>query len=262
MKNMIRNIVLIFLGALLWQGTFAQKRPEWTNGYFEDVRNSYIESISADGYDPTDARNKAMQQIVIRRDVTTGKDAIVSMQGNDMEVESNHKLIVKARVIDEYVERIDPGHCRVYLLVQTAKNPTLEYEQVKVTRRYPVSPRILVPGMAQIHKGRTGRGAFFITTELIFASLATVFELQRSSNKSKIFETDDLDDREFYMERADIMKKTRDGFVIAAAAIYFWNLIDGIAAKGDSHVVVKKSKVKLTPYATVQSAGVSLSLNF
>ncbi len=262
MKNMMRNIVLIFLGALLWQGSFAQKRPEWTNGYFKDVRNSYIECVWADGYESTDAREKAMQQIAIRRDVTTGKDVNVSMQDNDIKIEGNHNLIIKARIIDEYIERIESGRYRVYLLVQTARNPTLEYEQVKVTRRYPVSPRILIPGMAQIHKGRTGRGAFFITTELIFASFATAFELQRSSYKSKIFKTNDLSERESYMKRIDRMKKPRDRFAIAAVAIYFWNLIDGIAAKGDSHVVVKKSKVKLTPYATVQSAGVSLSLNF
>ena len=64
------------------------------------------------------------------------------------------------------------------------------------------------------------------------------------------------------MDKADKMKKLRDGFIIAAAAIYLWNLIDGAAANGDSHVVVKTPKVKFIPYATAQSAGVSLSLNF
>ena len=74
------------------------------------------------------------------------------MHGNDVKVDGNHNLIAKARVIDEYVERIEPGRYRVYLLVQTAKNPTLGYEHVKVTERYPFSPRVFVPGMAQLQR--------------------------------------------------------------------------------------------------------------
>ena len=259
---MIRNIVLIFLGALLWQGTFAQKRPEWTNGYFEDLRNSYIECVSADGYEPSEARNKAMQQIAIRRDVTTGKDVIVSRQGNDVKVEGNHNLIVKARVIDEYVERIEPGHYRVYLLVQTAKNPTLEYEQVKVTERYLFSPRAFVPGMAQLYKGSTAKGTLFIVGEVAAIGGIIAFENLRSSKVSKINTTHDVASRKKYMNDANNMKNVRNGFIAGAVAIYAWNVIDGIVAKGKKHVAIGQSHLRITPYAMPEAAGVRLCLSF
>lgn len=262
MRGMIRNIVLIFLGALLWQGTFAQERPAWTNGYFEDVRNSYIECVSADGYEPADARKRAMQQIVERRSLASGTDATVSIQGNDVKVEGNHNLIAKARVIDEYVERIEPGRYRVYLLVQTAKNPTLEYEKVKVTERYSFSPRVFVPGMAQLYKGSTTKGALFIAGEVAAIGGIVAFESLRSSKESKINSTHNATLRQKYINDADKMQNLRNGFIAGAVAIYAWNVIDGIVAKGKKHVAIGQARLRITPYALPEVAGVKLCLNF
>lgn len=259
---MIRYIVLIFFSVLLRQGTFAQERPDWTNGYFEDVRNSYIECVSAEGFEPADARKKAMQQIVERRSLASGTDATVSMQGNDVKVEGNHNLIAKARVIDEYVERIEPGRYRVYLLVQTAKNPTLEYEKVKVTERYSFSPRVFVPGMAQLYKGSTTKGALFIAGEVAAIGGIVAFESLRSSKESKINSTHNASLRQKYIDDADRMQNLRNGFIAGAVAIYAWNMIDGIVAKGKKHVAIGQARLHITPYALKEAAGVKLCLNF
>ena len=255
---MVRYFILTFWGALLCQSTFAQERPEWINGYFEDLDNSYIECVSSDGYGPADARERAMLQIAERRGIASGSD--VSIQGNNVKV--NHNLIVKARVLDEYVERIEPGRYRVYLLVQTAKNPTFEYEQVKVTERYSFSPRVLIPGMAQLYKGSSAKGTWFIAGEVATIGGIIVFENLRSSKMSKIKMTHDAVSRKKYINDANNMKNIRNGFIGGAVAIYAWNVIDGIVAKGKKHVVLKGLNVRLSPYTTMLSTGISLCLNF
>lgn len=258
MKAMVRHFVSLLFGTLLWQGTFAQERPAWTNGYFEDVCNSYIECVSADGYEPANARNRAMEQIVKRRSVASGTDAMVS----DVKVEVNHNLVVKARVIDECVERIEPGRYRVYLLVQTAKNPTLEYEKVKVTERYPYSSRVFVPGMAQLYKGSTTKGVLFIVGEVAAIGGIIAFEGLRSSKVSKINTTHDAASRKKYMNDANNMKNVRNGFIAGAVAIYAWNVIDGIVAKGKKHVAIGQSNLQIIPYAVPKVAGMKLCLSF
>ena len=52
--------------------------------------------------------------------------------------------------------------------------------------------------------------------------------------------------------------------VIAAAAIYIYNLIDGFVANGAKRVVVKERKVYFSamPYADTHSVGMSIALNF
>lgn len=268
MKKLLFVLISCILLSFVTMGqyTSSKKRPEWVDGELGNANmrlyNSRLDVVRAKGYSEEDARNNAAKNSILNQSGASGARFSVQVQEGNIVITGNDELTVKSRIIDEYRQKMGPGEYEVTLLVQTAVNPTLALEPVIVTRRYPFSPRILVPGMAQLHKGSTGKGVLFITSEVVFASGAVVFELQRSSNKSKIFKTDVLEERRDYMDKADKMKKLRDGFTIAAAAIYLWNLIDGAAAKGDSHVVVKSPKVKLTPYATAQSAGVSLSLNF
>ncbi len=261
---LISSMLLSFV--TMGQHVSFKKCPEWVDGELGHanmrLRNSRLEVVTAKGYSEEDARNNAAKNGILNQSGETGARFSVQVQDGNIIITGNDDLTVKSRIIDEYRQKMGPGEYQVTLLMQIAGNPTLDLEPVIVTRRYPFSPRILIPGMAQIHKGSMGKGAFFITSEVIFASGVAVFELQRSSNKSKIFKTNVLKERQDYMDKADKMKKLRDGFAIATAAIYLWNLIDGAAANGNSHVVVKKNKVKLTPYATIQSAGISLSLNF
>jgi len=259
---MMRYIFFIVLGTLLTQSTFAQNRPAWTKGYFEDVRNSYIECVSADGYEPAEARKRAMNLIVERRSLASGANVKVSLQGNDVKVEGGHDLIAKARVIDEYVERLGAGQYRVYLLVQTAKNPSLSYENVKVTERYSFSPRVFVPGMAQLYKGSTTKGALFIAGEIAAIGGIVAFESLRSSKESKINSTHNATSRQKYIDDASKMENLRNGFIAGAVAIYAWNIIDGLVAKGKKQVVIGQTHLRITPYALPEAAGVKLCLSF
>ena len=246
---------------LLWgQCTSTQEKPAWVDGYFEDLNNSYIEKADASGYSQDEARNKAANVIMKQRGSATG--VRVDANGNILSIGEN-SLTVKARVVDEYTEHCSDGMYHVYLLVQTAKNPTYDYERLKLTKDYPFSPRVFVPGMAQLYKGSTAKGVSFIVGHIAFIGGIIVCEELRASYASKINTTHDVQKMQNYINNADNMQTARNVFIAGTAALYVWNVIDGIAAKGKKHVIVLgDNNLKVAPYVMPNSTSVMLSFNF
>lgn len=261
----MRRILIIVIGALLLQGTYAQNisRPKWIEGYFEEAQHSYVEVVSAVGYEPDNARKKAMQQVIERRSMASGTQATVSMLGNDVQVKSDHDLIAKARVVDEFVERIEAGQYRVYLLVQTAKNPALPFDPVTVSEKYPFSARVFVPGMAQIYKGSIGKGSCFIAGEVVFIGGIVASECLRQHYAQQINMTHNSTYKQKYAQNANICNITRNVCIAGAAAMYVWNVIDGIVAKGNKHVLIgDMAQLHIAPYADYESGGLVARVNF
>jgi hypothetical protein len=248
--------------AVMGQHGAAPEKPAWVNGYFYEADNSYIESVSATGPAEDEARNKAAAIVIERRSLSTGKRVQVQVRGNNVMVEGNDELTVKSRILDEYVEHYAPGEYRVNLLVQTAKNPTYEYERVKVTTSYDFSSRAFVPGMEQLYKGSTTKGVLFIVGEVATVGGIVVCEGLRASYKSKINTTHSASDRQTYNSNADNMQNLRNGFIAGAAALYAWNVIDGIVAKGKKHIQIGDANLKIAPYASPYAGGISLAFNF
>ena len=262
----MRKIIFILMCVLLPSIVKAQytslEMPSWVKGYFEEQPNSYIEVVSATGYSEDDARNKAAQLIVERRSLATGQHTNININNGNIIIAGSDDLTVKSRIIDQYTEKIGMGEYRVSLLVQTAKNPEFQYESVMVTDRYKFSPRVFVPGMAQLHKGQTVKGALFIGTEIAAIGGIIVTESMRTSYQSKIKMTHNSSEIQSYISKADNMGNIRNCFIGAAAAIYVWNVIDGIVSKGKKHVEIGAAQMQFVPYTDVESAGLLLTLSF
>ncbi len=246
---------------IMGQNAHGNVKPDWVNGYFRELPNSYIEVVSASGYDLKSARDKAANEAIKRRSLATGAEASVSIYGNNLNVVSNHDLIVKSRILDEYVLHTSIGYT-VYLLVQTVKNPTYDYEPITVTEKYPFSARVFVPGMAQIYKGTVVKGIAFISGEVAMLGGVVVFECMRSSYSSKINNTHNADARLQYINKANLMSGLRNGFIAGAAAVYAWNIIDGIVAKGNKHIMIGDASISVSPYVAPEHSGMMLTLNF
>jgi hypothetical protein len=240
-----------------------KERPEWVDGYFREENNSYIESVTANGPTEDEARNRAASIIIERRNLSTGQRVKVQVHNKVITVQGNDELTVKARVLGEYREWCGPGEHRVNLLMQTAKNPEYELEKVTVTTDYGFSPRVFVPGMAQLHKGSTLKGVLFIAGEVALIGGVVIAENLRASYTSKINTTHSAADKKTYINNADNWQNIRNGFIAGAAALYVWNVIDGIVAKGKKHVIVLgDNTLRITPYATPHAGGIALALNF
>ena len=244
------------------QSAYSGERPDWTNGYFKEMPNSYVEVVSAFGYDLKEARDKAAKEAIHRRSLATGAEASVRIIGDEVKVDSNHDVIVKARIVDEYIHHTSRGYT-VYLLVQTAKNPTYQYEPVAVSEDYPFSARVFVPGMAQIYKGSVIKGSLFITGECLFVAGIVTGQLLANNYYQKSYtEKYDAKTRKAYIDRANASLMVRNISIAGAAAIYVWNVIDGVVAKGNKHIVVGNAALAMTPYVDPYSAGLAFNITF
>jgi hypothetical protein len=175
--------------------------------------------------------------------------------------EESDGIIVSSRLIGEYWE-YDGAYYRGYFLFQTRKNRKFDFERIRITTDYAFSPRVLVPGMAQIYKGSTTKGVLFIAGEVAFIGGIIITESLRASYESKINTTHNASDKQTYIDNADNMSNVRNVMIGGAVVVYAWSLIDGIVAKGKSHVLIGSTKLQFVPYATSQSGGLALVLNF
>lgn len=263
MKSSIAIFFCLLLSCLSVMGQQTSKdRPSWVDGFRQEYQNSYLKSFSAVSSTMDDARRKALQEVADERSRATGRQYSIRESNGVVTMSSSDELTVAAQVVDEWHEVLSNGMCRVDLLVQTKKNPMFAYEPVSVTDKYPFSARAFVPGMAQLHKGSTTKGIVFIAAEVIAVGGVVAFEGMRSSYQSKINTTKNAKKRQEYTDNANNMQNLRNGFIAGAVAVYAWNVVDGIVAKGKKHVEVGHVAMRFAPYATPEDAGLAVNISF
>lgn len=247
-KIQILIFVCIFINATL----IAQERPFWVAGCFMDAPKSYIEVVAATSWSTETAKQKAYQEVINRRSLTTGTEANVSINDGKTSVTSSHDLIAASRIIDVFDEYIGGGVYKVYLLVQTAKNPTCELESVTITNRYPFSARVFVPGCAQIYKGSLTKGGCMIVAETFFAGGIALTESLRISYLKHSASTSNI----------NTCRALRDVSIAGLVGVYLWSLVDGIVAPGKTHIEIGQIETNIKPYVSRTDIGAVLSLNF
>ncbi|MDR1022366.1 MAG: hypothetical protein LBL94_03710 [Prevotellaceae bacterium] len=232
-------------------------KPDWAKSdYHLDLKNSYLEAVVVTSEVSTDAmRRKAKEILAERRSLATGERVIFG----DGEAKNQSGLTIYAKPILEW---IDYENEVGYFLFQTKKKISAQYEDVSYTDTYGFSPRVFVPGMAQLHKSSTTKGVLFIAGEVAMIGGIVVCEGLRASYESKINTTHSAVDKKTYISNADNMQNARNIFIAGAAALYAWNVIDGIVANGKKHIRIGDANLKITPYASPYAGGVVFALNF
>jgi hypothetical protein len=114
----------------LGQNSATREKPAWTNGFFQELPYSTIKNFEATGASETEARNAAAAQAIEWQSGATGIRATIDRNNNVTAVTGSDELTVKVRVIDEYREADKNRGYRVYLLVQTARLPHLEFDDI------------------------------------------------------------------------------------------------------------------------------------
>ncbi len=262
MRSLIISLLCILCPLLVVGQVTNAERPDWVNGYYLDKPNSYIEVVSATGYSSKLAREAAIEQLIANRSRATGQRVSISEENGNISVTAQDELTVKCRILGEYSERLGAGEYRVSILVQTAKNPALSYEPVTITDKYAPSVRALVPGLAQIYKGSTRKGTMFLAGEALAIGGVVACEMLRQSYTAKIGQTNNASAVNKYINTSNNMQNLRNGFIAGAAAVYVWNVIDGIVAKGKQHIEVHDIQLAAVPIATSQMSGLMLTMNF
>lgn len=239
MRHCVVSLICILCPLMaMGQYTSHRERPVWLDGCYIDRANSYIEVVSAVGYDESSAREKAINKITENRSRATGQRVKVNTQGGNITIYAQDELTVKCRIIEEFCERLGPGDYRMSMLVQTAKNPTFEYEAVNITDKYPFSYRAFIPGMAQIYKGNTTKGIAFISCELAAVG-GIIYSQSRINNcRNLIKQTYNPEHLNIYSRRISNLNTTRNVCIGVAVATYAWCFIDAAVAPGKKRIIV------------------------
>lgn len=181
--------------------------------------------------------------------------------------EKGKAISINCRVIDEYWEcRGGTYTCHVLYTVtdQNVTNAGSYDDQISLTTSYGARGlvRSIIPGWGQIYKGSTAKGACILAGEAVCAAGIIVCENQRASYHKKMKEQPRF--AQTYNTKSDNWENGRNICIGAAAALYVYNLIDAVAAKGARRVSVKKARRQfaLYPVAETNRTGVALSMRF
>lgn len=210
-----------------------------------------------------DFETKSLQQ-TSQRGVNERTNEIYSMQiqseGEDV---SLHYI-----KLDEYwCESYDGGMLRLefYTLYAVAcPNVVPQFDGFYFTDKYGASAmvRSLVPGWGQIYKGSAVKGYSILGGEAACVAGIIWCENQRASYYKKMKEQPKF--AQTYNTKSDNWENGRNVCIGAAAALYVYNLIDAVAAKGARRVVVKRNSANMTfvPMIDNESAGLSFIWKF
>ncbi len=259
MKYFLILISVLLSDIIMGQSVTTTSRPIWWDSPLIEGRCSAVRFVKVKDNSSEKVREKAVKMVFGNGLSDTSGE--ISIQGSRI-VWRNGDEIKNARIIAEHTEETTLGEVTLGMLVQVPKYNNVLFEEVRITDRYPFSPRVFVPGMEQIYKGSVTKGVLFIAGETATGIGIAVFECLRYSKKSELRNTHDLARRRKYLNEADRMRTWRNGFIAGAVVIYLWNIIDGCVAKGEERVWIKKCKMGIRPHGTGSGAELTFGLNF
>ena len=258
----------ICLSVFCTQAYAATPPPPWMSGDMPVKTNSsyYFRVIQGEGSTFAEARNNAAYGLV--SELARGQGVVI--KGNDLlesiiqsskgkyeeqtQQHSAFKIETDAfktsfEMVDEYV---DKGGLYWFLFEVALDPENVSFDKVEFTTNYgarAVLRSVVVPGWGQMYKRSVGKGVTVLSLQVV--TVAGVVACNSLSNNyyNKTLAERNNTLREQYQDKSTTYRNVRNGFIVAAGAVYAYNIVDAIAAKG-----AKRYKV------SVSSAGLTLSM--
>ena len=160
-------------------------------------------------------------------------------------------------IVDEYVDK--KGY---YLFFEVAHNPKqVVFDRIELTADYKGAAfwrSAIIPGWGQMYKRNTAKGITILTLETASIIGIVICHNQSNSYYNKALVERNMDLREAYQDKSTTYRHVRNGCIAAAGAIYVWNIVDALTAKGAK----RYKKVRVTPYADASVQGAAFNINF
>jgi hypothetical protein len=286
----------MFAGIAAFAQTYSDLRPAWTKTTPNSPAgaNYFLNWGTGEGSSEQQAINNAWAD-ALRKSLNELGVVGITNQDIDAVAEKGIEAVVtfnkmKRRILcsTEYIKDCEnSSKGKVYVLIQVQRSvhgnddfydvdtricSDFDFDKKLVayketyTGNYGFSPRAFVPGMQQFYKGSKLKGGLIIAGEVAFIGGIIVAENLRASNKSKINTTHNAADKQNYINNADTYGTVRNICIGGAIAVYAYNIIDAIAAKGKRQVMLGNNNFLITPFAAPSfdgmTGGLALSLNF
>lgn len=268
-------------------------RPDWMYQIPNPTNSTYLYVVEhGEGNTEREALNQAIARVFqstanrIGQFVSTDEINRAVQSGTNYDVIGRNMKVPVHKVCEFSIQDKKNNNWTVYVLCQVAKtgNITPEFDyahannncaahtiydkqvadfnrQQKATYGKIVGMSF-VPGMAQIYKGSVGKGIGFIASEVALVGGIIATECLRLNYAKKINMTHNASLKNYYAQNANICQITRNVCIGGVAAVYVWNVIDGIVAKGKPQVSIDGKTLSFAPYATAEDAGLAVNFTF
>lgn len=260
--------------------------PPWVKGNFPPKSNDSYHFMIAEGSGLTigEAQNDADLSLVSNLMRSAG----VTVSGNqiekmlvkvhngqpDEEHESSYQysftyddVSLSFRAVDHYWVR-KGNRIEMKTLYEVANNPLqVKYDPVEYTTSYGARGlwrSALIPGWGQMYKKQYAKGAVILAAEAALVTSIVIFENQRTAYLNKAAVNFDINAIKFYQNHANKSKNIRNGLIAGAAALYAYNIVDAIVAKGKMRYIRPSNKhLSIAPYISTESdLGIYMSYTF
>lgn len=266
-------------------------KPDWIVKELPKPRSNNYYFLRTEGLKPTleEARAECLNQVAFRLSQRSGFAATGEIKkhiktkrdknglGEDINSEYVLTYLIKTdtvsvvlKKVDEYWEAFAGANSSIvyqcYTLYAIAENPDFPvFDEISFTYKYggdALWRSALVPGYGQIYKGQTVKGVSIMGGEALLIGGVIFCESQRTSFQRKSKETHNIDKVRNYLDNADNYTTYRNICIGAAAALYVYNIIDAVVSDGRKKTVVKPGHVYISPSASRDFKGISLTMNF
>ena len=268
----MKKILFMLLMAVSQVALCAQEMPQWVLQKPRPANDSYLYVVERGvGATEMEARNRAMglvyrstiERLALAIDLSSINEAIANGSNYG---ESSDAMNVPVNKVCEYIQR-EGNQYAVYVLCQVARYGNMAYNFTPFTQCNQLAKsqyigHSFVPGLAQIKKGSVGKGTAFIVSEVVLVGGVVAAECLQRYYAQQISMTHNSTLKQRYAQNANICQISRNVGIGCVAAVYIWNVIDGMVAKGKTQIPLGTAELHLAPYADYESGGVAARVNF
>ena len=268
----MKKLLLLLLLVAAQMTLVAQEMPQWVLQKPRPANDTYLYVVERGvGATEMEARNRAMglvyrstiERLALAIDLASINSAITNGSNYG---ETSEAMNVPVNKVCEYMQR-EGSQYVVYVLCQVAQYgnvPALltPFTQCNQLAKSQYIAHSFVPGLAQIKKGSVGKGTAFIVSEAVLVGGVVAAECLQRYYALQISMTKNSTLKQRYAQNANICQISRNVGIGCVAAVYVWNVIDGMVAKGKTQIPLGTAELRLAPYADYESGGVAAVVNF
>lgn len=286
MKRLLYILFLFCLSVSAFANNRSGECPPWVNGDLPPKTNTtyYFMKEEGSGLTISEARKDAdlslVSSLMRAAGVTVSGSQIETIlsQNHNGVIDETHKaeyrydfeldkVHLAFKAVDMYWEKTANRYdCKV--LYEVAYNPSnVVYDPVEYTSKYGARGlwrSAIIPGWGQMYKKSYIKGSAILIVEAAAITTAVIFNNRYNSYIDKSKATTNADAIRFYQNKANNAKNFRNGFFAGAAAVYVYNIVDAIAAKGKLRYLKPKGHtLSFSPYFSPDNSyGISMAYIF
>ena len=268
----MKKLLLLLLLVAAQMTLVAQEMPQWVLQKPRPANDTYLYVVERGvGATEMEARNRAMglvyrstiERLALAIDLASINAAISNGSNYG---ETSEAMNVPVNKVCEYVQR-EGSQYVVYVLCQVAQYGNVPavftpFTQCNQLAKSQYIAHSFVPGLAQIKKGSVGKGTAFIVSEVVLVGGVVAAECLQRYYAQQISMTKNSTLKQRYAQNANICQISRNVGIGCVAAVYVWNVIDGMVAKGKTQIPLGTAELRLAPYADYESGGVAAVVKF